>query len=60
MNEDYGREKITQKYLFMALEELSKHKGSIKRGRALERAWQREILAYEDNKPKVKLNIRKK
>lgn len=60
MNEDYGREKITQKYLFLALEELAQHRGSIKKGRALERAWKKELLAYEDKKTVVKLNIHKK
>lgn len=41
------REKITQKYLFLALEELSKHRGAIKRGRAIENMWKKELLHYE-------------
>lgn len=39
-----NREEITEKYLFLALEELSKHRGAIKRGRFLETAWRKEVL----------------
>ena len=60
-----SREEITQKYLFIALEELSKHRGSIKKGRAIEQMWRKEILYYEnigkykeDNKTVIKLKKR--
>lgn len=60
-----SREEITQKYLFMALEELSKHRGSIKKGRAIEQMWRKEILYYEnigkykeDEKTVIKLKKR--
>lgn len=43
-----SREEITQKYLFMALEELSKHRGSIKKGRSIEQMWRKELLYYEN------------
>ena len=32
----------------MALEELAKHRGSIKKGRAIEQMWRKEILYYEN------------
>lgn len=41
------REEITEKYLIMALQELSKHRGSIKKGRAIDQAWHKEMLNYE-------------
>ena len=60
-----AREEITQKYLFIALEELSKHRGSIKKGRAIEQMWRKEILYYEnvgkykeDKKTVIKLKKR--
>ena len=43
-----SREEITQKYLFIALEELSKHRGSIKKGRSIEQMWRKELLYYEN------------
>ena len=43
-----SREEITQKYLFIALEELSKHRGSIKKGRSIESMWRKELLYYEN------------
>lgn len=43
-----SREEITQKYLFMALEELAKHRGSIKKGRSIEQMWRKELLYYEN------------
>lgn len=58
-----SREAITEKYLLMALEELSKHRGSIKKGRAIDQMWHKEMLNYEqvwkyqDNgKTVIKLN----
>lgn len=42
-----SREEITEKYLLMALEELSKHRGSIKKGRAIDQMWHKEMLMYE-------------
>ena len=49
----------------MALEELSKHRGSIKKGRAIEQMWRKEILYYEnigkykeDEKTVIKLKKR--
>lgn len=45
----------------MALEELAKHRGSIKKGRSIEQMWRKEILYYEnvgkyrDDKPVIKL-----
>ena len=42
-----SREEITQTYLFMALEELSKHRGSIKKGRYMAQMWRKELLSYE-------------
>lgn len=57
-----SREEITQKYLFKALKELSKHRGCIKEGRNIEKAYKEEIIAFEEdkNKPKtkIKLNIK--
>lgn len=56
-----SREAITEKYLLMALEELSKHRGSIKKGRAIDKMWHKEMLYYEtigknkDDKPVIKL-----
>lgn len=57
------REEITEKYLIMALQELSKHRGSIKKGRAIDQAWHKEMLNYElvykytnNNKTIIKLN----
>lgn len=41
------REEITEKYLLMALEELSKHRGSIKKGRSIDQMWHKEMLNYE-------------
>ena len=43
-----SREEITQKYLFIALEELAKHRGSIKKGRSIEQMWRKELLYYEN------------
>lgn len=64
------REEITEKYLIMALQELSKHRGSIKKGRAIDQMWHKEMLNYEqvwkyqeNGKTEVKkpiLNLRKK
>lgn len=42
-----SREEITEKYLLMALEELSKHRGSIKKGRSIDKMWHKEMLYYE-------------
>lgn len=42
-----SREAITEKYLLMALEELSKHRGSIKKGRSIDQMWHKEMLNYE-------------
>lgn len=42
-----SREAITEKYLLMALEELSKHRGSIKKGRFIDQMWHKEMLNYE-------------
>ena len=42
-----SREEITPKYLFIALEELSKHRGSIKKGRSIAQMWRKEWLSYE-------------
>lgn len=64
-----SREEITQKYLFMALEELAKHRGSIKKGRSIEQMWRKELLYYEnigkyrEERTEIKkpiLNLRKK
>lgn len=41
------REEITEKYLIMALQELSKHRGSIKKGRSIDQMWHKEMLNYE-------------
>ena len=56
-----SREEITEKYLLMALEELSKHRGSIKKGRSIDKMWHKEMLYYETigknkaDKPVIKL-----
>lgn len=42
-----SREAITEKYLLMALEELSKHRGCIKKGREIDWMWHKEMLDYE-------------
>lgn len=55
-----SREEITQKYLFMALEELAKHRGSIKKGRSIDQMWRKELLYYEtitkykEDQPEIK------
>lgn len=46
---------LTQKYLFKAFEIMSQHKGTIKLGRQLEHAYNRERLV--GNVSKVKINI---
>ncbi len=40
------REEITEKYLLMALEELAKHRGSIKKGRMIDQMWHKEMYQY--------------
>lgn len=57
------REEITEKYLIMALQELSKHRGSIKKGRSIDQMWHKEMLNYEqvwkyqeNGKTVIKLN----
>ena len=57
------REEITEKYLIMALQELSKHRGSIKKGRSIDQMWHKEMLNYElvykytnEGKTVIKLN----
>lgn len=41
------REKITQKYLFMALEELENRKGTKRRARLIKSMYEKEIVNYE-------------
>lgn len=56
-----SREEITEKYLLMALEELAKHRGAIKKGRSIDKMWHKEMLYYEnvgkykEDKPIIKL-----
>jgi len=40
------REEITEKYLLMALEELAKHRGVIKKGRMIDQMWHKEMYQY--------------
>lgn len=46
------REKITQKYLFMALDEMSKNKGTVKKGRLIEKLYKEEIIKFETQSKK--------
>lgn len=50
------REEIAEKYLYLALKELSKRRGSIKYGRELERRYHDELYAKinaDNNKIKL-------
>lgn len=40
------REEITEKYLLMALQELAKHRGAIKKGRMIDQMWHKEMYQY--------------
>lgn len=55
------REEITEKYLLMALQELAKHRGAIKKGRMIDQMWHKEMYQYmalyEPNEEVPKKNI---
>lgn len=55
------REEITEKYLLMALQELAKHRGAIKKGRMIDQMWHKEMYQYmalyEPNEEVPKKNV---
>lgn len=55
------REEITEKYLLMALQELAKHRGAIKKGRIIDQMWHKEMYQYmalyEPNEEVPKKNV---
>lgn len=62
------REEINEHYLLLALDELSKHRGSIKKGRKIESQWRHELLygnledpfidLKKSSKSTIKLNLK--
>ena len=53
-----SREEITQKYLFMALEELAKHRGSIKKGDQLNKCGEKNCCTTKQLLSIKKINLK--